>query len=236
MKKTILILLIFCVSVSYTQERSIEIDYVVDYAVPNKRTQSMDTVSIGFNKDGKFLWTNASVLAKKLADTKFMSKASNSENSEINLLYNTINNKILFSIIFGDNEIYANMDMASIIPINSENSFDEDISFMITPLNQKESMFEREVSVFELYPQEESNEGLRIILDENLYCNNNVFTSGFISLMLKMTSSTGDIKFDIPNGLFLKAYDLNDNLLIEAINIDTDKKTIKINYNFQIEE
>ncbi len=221
---------------SYAQEKKIEIDYVVDYVIPNNRTQAMDTVSIGFNKDGKFLWTNASVLAKKLADTKFMSKANNSENSEINLLYNTIDNKVLFSIIFGDNEIYANMDMASIIPINSENSFDEDINLLVIPLSEKESMFERAVSVFELYPEEESNEGLRIILDENHYCNNNTYTSGFIDLMLKMTSSTGNIKFDIPNGLFLKAYDLNDNLLIEAINVNTDKKTIILNYNFQIKE
>ncbi|SHG39587.1 hypothetical protein [Winogradskyella jejuensis] len=236
MRNIFILLLLLTVSISFSQEKIIEIDYTVDYVVPNKKTQSMDTISIGYNKEGKFLWTNSDALAKKFTENNFMSKVNSNNGASVDLVYDALDNRFLLSMLIGNSEFFANMDIESVVPIDDKDGFHENISLITTPISITESLFGKELSVYEFYPREEPNEGLRILFDESLPCKNNTYVSGIINLMLNMTQSTGKIDFDLPEGLFLKAYDFDDNLLIEAINLDTNKKTLFINYNFQIKE
>jgi hypothetical protein len=54
--------------------------------------------------------------------------------------------------------------------------------------------------------------------------------------MLRMTSSKGQINVDLPDGLILKVLDDEGSVLIEAINVENNKKTITINHSFKITE
>jgi len=65
MKKIPILLLVFFVSYTYSQEKIIEIDYTVDYLIANNKRQSMDTISIGYSKNGKYLWTDYNELAQE---------------------------------------------------------------------------------------------------------------------------------------------------------------------------
>lgn len=234
--KKIIFLFLLVTTVTFSQETVIEIDYVVDYIIPNNKKESVDTVSIGFNKNGKYLWTNYNILGNEFSKSILLGNTSKINDTEFNLIYSVEDNKMILYFNFDKSKIYANVDIETIVPMDRRDAFDEDFNLVATKLNEEKSILDYSCSTFDLHPDNDPSDAITVLVANDLDCKNNVFFSKFVSLMLKMTSSKGEIKSDIPDGLILKAYDKSGSPMIEAINVDKNKKTITINQSFKITE
>lgn len=234
--KKILIIFLLATLVSFAQETVIDIDYTVDYVVPNKRKKTVDTISIGFNKDGKYLWTNSNILTSEFGNSVFLGGAKNIDDAQFNLIYSVENGTFIILFKYGESVIYANLDIETIIPMDEEDSFDENMNLVAEQINEKERVLDFDCSSYKLYPDSKPNEAITISVADDLESKNNVFFSKFINLMLRMTSSKGQINVDLPDGLILKVLDDEGSVLIEAINVENNKKTITINHSFKITE
>ncbi len=236
MKKTLLLILVLFVSFAYSQEKTIELDYIVDYVIPNKRKQSKDTISVGYDKSGKFLWTNYKELAKEFSKALFK---NNSESilgdSNSNLILETQTADIIFSFKSNDNVIFFKVNLNAFIPIKNDNAINEDIALITEKTEQTTTILGNKYTDYALYPNTEPQSKIFATFDETLPVNNNLLFQKFLELMLQKTNSQGSISSNLPNGLILKINDGNTSL-IEAIKINKSKKTIHINYSFKVTE
>ncbi len=236
MKNVVLLLFSLFSILSLSQERTIEIDYTVDYILPNRKKQTTDTITIGFNKDGKYLWTNDKILSAKISSNNLFGKYLNDGKSGINLIYCPNEDRVLLVADMGTSKFYADLDMNMISPFGPEDGFDDTVAMITEKSEKQETILGKNCSTYDMYPDDEPAQGLKVLIDENTKCNNNNYLSQFVDLMLKLTYSQGNITVNIPNGLVLKVLDENDNTLIEAIKVDTKKKTLVINHSIQTKE
>ena len=128
------------------------------------------------------------------------------------------------------------MNIESIIPINEANKLDETINLVAELVAENQKIINLSSSSYALYADNKPDNSINLFLANELECKNNVYFSKFVEFMLKMTTSGGTINADIPNGLILKIKDPEGNPLIEALEVDTNKKTLTINHSFQIKE
>ena len=236
MKKAILLFFSLFFAFSFSQERTIEIDYTVDYIVPNRKKQTTDTISIGFNKSGKYLWTNDKILSDKISSNSLFGKYLSDSDSGINLIYSPDEDRMILAATIGSSKFYADLDMNMIFPFGPEDGFNEEVAMITDKSEKQETVLGKDCNVFNLFPDNEPDQGIKVLIDESTTCNNNNYLSQFVTLMLKLTYSEGSITIDVPNGLILKVLDENDNTLIEAIKVDTSKKTLVINHSIQTKE
>lgn len=236
MKKLIVLLFILGTSLNYSQENTIEIDYIVDYLIPNKKKQTTDTISIGYDKSGKFLWTDYTELAKTFSKKLFK---NNSEailaNSKSNLILETETTQLFFSFKSDDNIIFFKLNLNAFIPINQNDALNENIVLVSEKTEQTTNILNNDYTDYALYPDNEPESKIYATFDETLPVDNNFLFHGFLELMLQKTSSKGSISSNLPKGLILKISDGNVNL-IEAIKVTKGKKTIHINYSFKVTE
>ncbi len=236
MKKTLLLILVLFVSFTYSQEKTIELDYIVDYVIANKKKQSKDTISIGYDKSGKFLWTNYKELAKEFSKALFK---NNSESiladSNSNLILETETADIIFSFENNNNVIFFKINLNAFIPIKNNDAINEDIVLISEKTDQITTILNKEYNDYALYPDTEPQSKIFATFDESLPVNNNLLFQKFLELMMQKTNSQGSIASNLPNGLILKVNDGNTSL-IEAIRINKSKKTININYSFKVTE
>lgn len=234
--KKLLFIFLLATLVSFSQETVIDIDYTVDYAIPNERKKTIDTISIGFDKDGKYLWTNDDLLTNEFGKSVFLGGANKIEGSQFNLIYSAENDKLIIFFKFAESIIYANLDIENILPVDEKDAINENINLITEDIKEEDSVVDFKTITYKLYPDFEPSEAITISVADNLNCKNNVFFSKFVGLMLRMTSSKGQITVDLPDGLILKALDEKGSVLIEAINVDNTKKTLTINHSFKITE
>ena len=236
MKKVLLSIILFCVSFSYSQEKTIELDYVVEYIIPNKKKQTIDTISIGYDKSGKFLWTNYKELTKEFSKALFK---NNSESilseSNSNLILETETADIIFSFKNNNDIIYFKVNLSTFIPLENDNALNEDIVLISERTEQTSTIFNREFTDYALYPDTKPENKLFATFDEKRPVNNNFLLQKFLELMMQKTSSQGSFTSNLPEGLILKISDGNTSL-IEAIKINKSKKTININHSFKVTE
>ncbi|WP_296385146.1 hypothetical protein [Winogradskyella sp.] len=232
MKKFILLFVFSISTVIYSQNESIIIDYTVDYLIPNKEGIK-DTISIGYNMDGKFLWTNSTALAESLAKSMIpnpdLYKKANS-----NIIYNTTTKEIVMDINIDENQIFFKINIGLFIPKKGNVTNVEDMNLITESTDVTTKVLDKEVNIFTIYPEGKEIDQIEVAIDKDYKMNNNII---FQRLFEIAAIATGEkiLSSDIPDGLILKIGD-NNQTLIEAIKVNTTKKTININYSFKITE
>lgn len=236
MKKPFLIVLIFLVSFSYSQEKKIEIDYVVDYVIPNKRKQSKDTISIGYDKDGKYLWTNYREFTKEFTNA-FLQNSGETEipGSNSNLILETKTTDIFFNFEGNDIALFFKVNLNTFIPVDKSDAINDHVVLVSEKTDRTSSIINSEFMDYALYADKEPESIIYANFDEDLPVNNNFIFQKFLELMMKKTDSEGSITTNLPKGLILKINDGNTTML-EAIKIHKEKKVIDINYSFKVTE
>ncbi|WP_353779550.1 hypothetical protein [Winogradskyella sp. 3972H.M.0a.05] len=231
MKKAILIALGFFTLISFSQEKIIDIDYTVDYIIHQKRKKNVDTITIGFNKKGKYLWTNSNVIGKDFSAGFFFN--DNEDSANTNLIYSSENGRLIMLVNEEENRIYIDFDVKSILPSRGNSS--EKLNLITEPIDLKEKLLGRDLSAYNLFPDTEPDQPLTILMDESLECDNNAILIKFIDLLLNNSTDDSAFTFNIPNGLILKVL-IEGETLIEAHKINIKPKQIIINHSFQIKE
>ncbi|WP_411894350.1 hypothetical protein [Winogradskyella sp. A2] len=226
----------FALLVSNGQEKEIDIHYVVDYSIPSERNTTVDTISIGFNKDGKYLWTNYNKLALSLAKSLIKDKQKDYESATGHIIYDTEQGVITLLFELGNNSIFFNLDLDSFLP-SSEFSTDDDESLDLITEDTGETIrvLDKDAQVYLMFPSNSPNDIVSMAVNTDYQVNNAVIFKRFFEMAFQKTGFKDQFAPDMPNGLIMKIFE-NDKSMIEAIKVVDKKKTIKINYSFKITE
>lgn len=232
MKNILIIFLFLLIGKSYSQEKTIKIDYIVDYSVPSKRNNTVDTVSIGFNKDGKYLWTNHNKLVLNLAKSLLKNSSEDYTKAETNLILNTEEGILTLIFELNDNIIFFKLGLDSFLPKNDN---DDSLDLITQVSDETITVLEKDAAIYNIFPKNNPKDVLSIATDKTLNVNNNLIFKKFFEIAFQKSGFKDDTLPNMPSGLIMKLIDKN-KTLIEAIKVDKNKRTIKINYNFKITE
>jgi len=234
MKYLVTFTLLFCISIGYAQKKSITIDYSVQYTIPSKYKKVADTVTIGFDKNGKYLWTDSEYLARDFGKSIFKGKESLLQNAEMSIVFDTENGAIMLFFTSGKNEMYMNIELSSIIPL-PENSEDNNFELISESSNETITVAGREAVVYDVFPSNKESDKISLAFDESINLNNNKLFKKFFELIFAAEGSSTMEDINLPNGLLLRISS-NNETMIEATQVDTKIKTLKFNYSFKITE
>jgi len=233
--KKLLILFLFISAVSFSQEKVIELDYFVDYVVPGKRQKNTDTITIGFNKDGKYLWTNYNKLALNLAKSLVKDSSKDYTKAESNIIYDTEEGTLLMTFEFDNNLIFFNLNIDSFLPKTNNNDKDESLDLITEDIGETTEVLGREVDMHNIFPSDKPNDVLTIATDKEFNVNNTAIFKKLFEIAFMKKGIKNDNLPEFPEGLIMKII-IEENTLIEAINVDNTKKTLTINHSFKITE
>lgn len=231
--RLILTTLILCyISIGFSQE-TVRIDYSVDYLIPSARTQKTDTVTIGFDKTGKYIWTDSEYLAKDLGRSIFKGREDLSENSKLGIILNTETTTVQLFYSSGDNEMYMNMALSSLIPLPKGS--EEEFELISKNTTKTINVAGHDAAVYEVYPSNDEAEKIKLGLDESFDINNNQLFKKLFQLFFAAEGSSSMNDINLPNGLILNISNQGE-VLIEAYNINTKPKIFNINYSITVKE
>ncbi|MCD2260601.1 hypothetical protein [Psychroserpens luteolus] len=235
MKKTLTVLALFFLLFSYAQEKTITIDYTVKYLSPNKRKGTTDTITVGFEKNGKYIWTNSKALAKDLGKSMFRKKPELLENSDLAIIYDSKNAMLIMCFESGKNEFFMNVELSAIIPGPIPNDDGDEFELISEKTEETITIANREATLYDVYPSHKNSETISVALDERIKINNNLLFKKFFEIMFAADDNAKLLGFNIPDGLLMKVGS-DEKTLIEAYTVDSTKKEITINYSFKIKE
>ena len=235
MNKALTFLFILVLSFSYAQEKIITIDYTVDYHIPKKNKTEVDTVSIGFDKSGRYLWTDSEFLAKDLGRSIFRGKEELLKDAQIGIIIDT--EKLTITLFFksGDNDIYMNVALDAIIPISKSTKTENEFELLSEPTGETITVLDREIEVYSIYPSNKPNDTVYFALDKELEVNNSKLFNNFLSLFFASEANSQMKGLNFPNGLILNISD-DGKTILEAHKLETTTKTITINHSYKITE
>lgn len=235
MKRILTLIVLLVVAVSYSQEQQITIDYTVDYLIPNDRKGTSDTITIGYSKNGKHLWTNSEYLAKDLGKKMFKSNSKMLENADLNIIYDSENAMLIMHFQSGKNGMFMTMDLEVLMSKQVGYSEEDEFELLSNATNESITVVGHEATIYDLYPSNKPTDIISVAFDESLEINNNMLFKTLFELIFSSQLNSNLLDINLPNGLILQASNKGITMM-EAYNINTTKKTINLNYRFKITE
>ena len=234
--KKILFFAFFIISAhTFSQEKTIEIDYVADYVIPSNGNTKVDTISIGFSKNGKYLWTNYNDLALGLAKSMIKNSSEDFVNAKSNIIFNTEDGTLTLVFELNKNLIYFNLNLDSFIPTNRGNNDEKGLDLITEDTGETMTVLGKEIKAYTMFPSSNPNDTITMATDEDYDVNNNQIFKKIFEIAFQKSGFSDQTMPNIPSGLIMKIIEKN-NTILEAIKVDNIKKTIKINYSFKITE
>lgn len=220
-----------------SQSHEFTIDYTVKYHIDNAKKGVKDTITIGFEKNGKYIWSNYKGLAAEFASEVMPGLGSIPEGAS-NFVYASESNKFYMAVFLGPLNMMMDMDIA----IAMQGTFSEDDKFnekIVLESRQTSNMFSfngGKYPTYEVYADVEPDGVMTFAVDESKEMNNSALLMSFIQLMISATESSGDIQGELPEGIILSIMDDEGKPLLEAIDVDTKPRKISLNNSFKISE
>ena len=215
---------------TFSQDLDVSLDYSVTYEVPNSSKNSIDTLSLSYDRKGKYIYTDSQFIGESLAIEIFNTLANRT--IDANILFQIEDNKALIDVRVDDNEIYLNMDMAAIIPqavIDSDNT--TELTQLISEKSPKTTtILGKEYTTYFLYPEGEPFNAMTLVVDEALPVNNNSIMKGFLTLLFNRPDTNIEVEF--PNGLILMLADSSMTHL-KAINVEATPSKFILTHKIQ---
>lgn len=193
-----------------------------------------DTVSISFDKAGKYLFTDFPLLKDDFGASLFKGTELDFSSAVTHFILDTEKMDVLFNIDFDANVMFVKMNIESFIP-NSANPLDDDIELISEATSKTMTVAGKDYPTYFLYPISEPEDTLTLAIDTTRLVDNNKLIDQFLTLMLKETQSNGTISYNLPNGLILAVYS-KQGIMIEAISVEDIDTTITISHSFKIKE
>ncbi|MFT5890227.1 MAG: hypothetical protein ACI9Y7_000317 [Dokdonia sp.] len=219
-----------------SQSHEFKIDYTVKYLVENKQG-SKDTVSIGFEKNGKYLWSDYKGIVREFA-SKVLNDDNDIPSGSSNIIYSSADGKLYIILDIDAFKMTLDTEIAALLPGgNANNSMNEKAELKHEKSNQNFMFDGKKVDVYKIFPNTEPQNEIYMAIDTSYSLDNNFLFQNFLNIMLNATSSKGEIKINIPNGIILSMTGpSSDKMLIEAISVDTKSRKISLNNSFKISE
>lgn len=239
MRKAITLLCLLLSSWAWSQSQSHEftIDYTVKYLI-NTKKGTKDTVTIGYEKNGKYLWSDYNGLVKEFAST-FMKDDNGILSGSSNIIYSSIDGKLYMIMDLGPLKMTLDTEIAVMLSgANSNNSIDEEAELKSEKTDQDFILNDQKINIYKIYSDLDPHNHMNMAIDTSRSVDNNFLFQNFMNLMLNATDSTGDVKINLPNGIILSITEPtnNNNTVLEAISINETPLKISINNSFKISE
>lgn len=235
MKHILTLILFLFVFFGYAQERTITIDYTVDYLIPNKRKNTSDTISVGFSKDSKYIWTNSKSLAKDLGRSMFRRNPEILDNADLGIIYDTEKAVIMMCFQSGKNQLFFNFEISTFLPYPQANNTAEEFELLSDNTHETINIADREATNYNIYPSNKESDLMTVAFDESISIQNTQLFNKIFELMFESNLGSSLLRIHIPDGLIMKVSNKGETM-IEAYKVDTSTKTININYSFKITE
>ncbi|MBT8262884.1 MAG: hypothetical protein KJO05_08690 [Bacteroidia bacterium] len=216
------------------QDLSVSMDYKVVYEIPAPMRNSADTISISFDTEGKYLYSDAKLLGDDLGRSVFKNPNTDLSPAESSFVLDTKNMEVYFDYSLNRNSIFFKMDIESLIPAD-EDPFEGNVEIIMEKTEYDVEIAGSSYPSFLLYPDNEPEEPLTLAIDTSRPVDNSIVLNAFIQLMLRKTDSKGSMSINIPKGLILGIYTAN-SIMMEAISVENVATTINISHQFTINE
>ncbi|WP_159025572.1 hypothetical protein [Aquimarina sp. Aq78] len=234
MKIAKLAFFILCLLTSVSSfSQKIVIDYFVDYEIETKKKK--DTITIGFSKNGDYLYTDSDALVKNFQRSVFKRRDADIKNSEMHIVFDIKQQFVYFLMSFDKNEFFMKMNVNDFIPSTRDKSpFDGITQFILEKTEDNIQIENTDYNIHQLYPDNEPEEKIKIVYSEDMKFNNSILMNS-IYTMLSGSNVSEDIKIPKINGVILYLASKN-KTLIKAVKTDSNPKTLDINFSYKITE
>jgi len=232
---TPILILLFVINVT-SQSTIVNLDYTVSYEIPSVK-KGKDTLSISFDKDGKFLFTDTNILAKDLARKVFRTNQALINNSKINLLFDVEKELAYINFNSGQNHMFLQMDINSFLPskpVKQDSIESKEVQLISKQTDEKVWVMNSEYKLYEIYTSGEVEQPVYVAFDEsNSFNINNLLYLFFEKLAL--TESTLLKPKSISKGIIMQIKNHKGDVILTAVNILKQHKKIEFNHSFTID-
>ncbi|WP_074408062.1 MULTISPECIES: hypothetical protein [Aquimarina] len=216
---------------SFSQK--IVIDYFVDYEIETKNKK--DTITIGFSKNGDYLYTDSDALVESFQRSVFKSRNADIKNSEMHIVFDIKKQFVYFLMTFDKNEFFMKMNVNDFIPsVKDKSPFDGVSQFIFEKTEDNIQIENKDYNIHQLYPDNEPEEKIKIVCSKDMKFNNSILLNS-IYKMMSGSNISEDIKTPKINGVILYLANKN-KTLIKAVKTDSNPKTLDINFSYKITE
>ncbi|MDC8006392.1 hypothetical protein POV27_20230 [Aureisphaera galaxeae] len=233
--KKIFLLVFFLGGWLYGQDLTMDLDYEVTYEVPQPRKGTSDTLTVYMTKDGRYLLTEENILGDQMGRDVFKDPSIDFSQSSSLLMLDTQEMMIYMNLKVAKNNLFFKMDLMNFIPVDTSNPMNEELELITEKLDQGATINGVSYDTYSVYPNNEPDKPMLMTVDTKKPVNNNNIFAKFFEIMMNKTASTGQINYDIPEGLIVQL-ELGNNVLIRAIETKKISKKITLSHNFSIEE
>ncbi|MDC7996297.1 hypothetical protein [Altibacter sp. HG106] len=224
-----------CLVNGKAQNKSVQLDYEVTYAIPSPKRNTVDTIGVHFAKSGKFLFTDSNTIGTEFSKEIFENRAIDFSSATTSILLDTEVLQLFFNYTLGRSTVYFVMNMEDIIPVTNE-PLGKKLSIISEKITDAPNASDKKYETYALYTAEEPENIITLTVDPTRPVNNNAIIGEFFRLMLSKTNSTADdISFDIPQGLIVSVA-VSGTTLLNAIQIADVTTKINISHTFNIEQ
>ncbi len=235
MKFYVIIILAFLSTQVIAQSRTIIFDYTVDYAIPNRKKMTQDTVQINLSRDGRYIHTRNAALSQELTKS-FLNKGfgGKMQNVDFDLIFDTQNLDMHVNLASEGLEFYMKMNMLNLLNKEAKGK-NEDVTLVTARIEDDIRILDKQVDAFFVWPDIKPENKMFMAVYPEFPVDNNAILKRLLEVLV--TSSKPDLKLsmDIPNGLIMVVKE-NDRALIEAVAIEEVKKQIELSHDFKLSE
>lgn len=220
-----------------SQNHEFTIDYTVKYLVDNAKKGTKDTVTVGFEKNGKYLWSDYKGIVREFT-SKVLKDDSDIPSGSSNIIYSSADGKLYIILGIDAFKMTLDAEIATLLSNGNANSSMNKKTELKHEKSNKDFMFDgKKVAVYKIFPDTEPQNEIYMAIDTSYSLDNNFLFQNFMNIMLNATSSRGEIKINIPNGIILSMTGpTSDKKIIEAISVHTKPRKISLNNSFKISE
>ena len=216
------------------QELAVTLDYEVSYAIPSARRNTVDTITVRMDKDGRYLHSNIPFLGEDFGRSVLKDPSIDFSNADANFVLDTRQMLFYFHFKFEENIMFMKMDIENFIPMEQD-PLQGDLELVAEATGDNLELMGTKYPTYLLYPKSEPDEPVTLVMDSSRPVNNFNIINEFIKLMMRKTESKGNLSFEIPKGLILGAYSTG-GTMFEAISVKDINSTINISNGFKINE
>lgn len=234
MKYILSILALLTVTLTQAQDITVNLDYKVVYEIPSSARNTIDTISISFDKAGKFLYSDARLLGENFGKSVFENPNLDLSTARSSFVLDTENMEIYFNFSLEKSMMFFKMDLETLIPMESD-PFEGNMELISEKTGDQIEIAGGYYPSYLLYPNTEPEDPLTLVIDSERPVNNYNVINEFIQLMLRKTESKGSMSLKIPQGLILGVYSKSGTMM-EAISVEDVSTTINVSHRFTIDE
>lgn len=231
---TVLLIIAFY-AIGVSQTTKIKLDYTVTYEIPNVK-KGNDTITISFDKKGRYFLSQDAFLSKSLAQRFFKTKPKLIENAKMTILLDVSEKIIYLNLLSNKTHIFFQIDLDDFLPnkspLDTLNN-DNEASLVFEKTKEKITLDNTNYNLHKLYPSNEANEPLFIGFNKSMKFDMKWMLNLAINEVSrkKNINMSNDLKTE--NGIIMFVKD-DKKVLLKAISISEKSKTIEFNNSFTI--